>query len=550
MFEGCNGTFWWKGGFMTINISKLSNPIVKINEKSNVDGINDAARHLLEEWEFDGESAVPPLIAQKTQEALDHEERLDLKRQVGNGTYLLQLEPFPSRGIVVVQAIRIDDVEDDGGYFRALLQNCPDLFYQLDPDGYIRFINEGISEFGYGPDELIDQPFVTIVHPKDEDKVREELVLSGAADLSEPAGNTLTNSLEIRMDITNGSDRLFDVRSKRLDGGKEPAGDQPLTGTVGVIREVTDKRWIKEELEEKEERLRTMAENFDEVFWMFDGSFRELLYVNDQVESIYGISPEELREDGLTFFNGIYPDHHARVEEAIERLRNGEKVKLEYRVNKEEDFCRWVSVQGVPIFEEGSVERIIGSSREITERKKYEKELEQARKQLKQQTYEDPLLHIPNRRLFNERFQEEWSRALRESNPLSMLLVDIDEFKKYNDRYGHQQGDWCLKKIAETLENELKRKTDIVARYGGEEFVVILSNTDEEGLRTVAERLRTAVRECEIPHETSSVTDYVTISLGGATMVPDASTSRDALLRVVDEQLYEAKEQGKDQVSI
>jgi diguanylate cyclase (GGDEF)-like protein len=125
-------------------------------------------------------------------------------------------------------------------------------------------------------------------------------------------------------------------------------------------------------------------------------------------------------------------------------------------------------------------------------------------------------------------------------------LGDVDYFKKYNDFYGHQQGDECLRQVAQALRQAVKRPTDLVARYGGEEFAVILPLTDAAGAVTVAQVIEQAVRELQLPHAQSEVNESVTVSLGVASFIPTAETSPEALIKTADAALYEAKRQGRD----
>ena len=127
----------------------------------------------------------------------------------------------------------------------------------------------------------------------------------------------------------------------------------------------------------------------------------------------------------------------------------------------------------------------------------------------------DGLTKIPNRRKFNQKIKNEWRRLSRSQEKLSVIMIDIDYFKPYNDLYGHQEGDQTLKYIAEEIARFMRRPGDFVARYGGEEFVVVLPETDKQGAIKVGETIRAAIEDLEIPHQDSSVSDYVTVSLGG-----------------------------------
>lgn len=162
----------------------------------------------------------------------------------------------------------------------------------------------------------------------------------------------------------------------------------------------------------------------------------------------------------------------------------------------------------------------------------------------------DGLTGIANRRLFDETIESEWKRAFRHSEPLSLLMLDIDFFKNYNDTYGHQAGDECLRQIAMTLAKSLKRSGDLAARYGGEEFACVLPGVSSEGAHKIAERILDAVREMAMPHEDSDIAVIVTASIGVATMMPPENHGWEKLVERADKALYQAKEKGRDRVVV
>lgn len=177
---------------------------------------------------------------------------------------------------------------------------------------------------------------------------------------------------------------------------------------------------------------------------------------------------------------------------------------------------------------------------------KTEMALRQANKKLKVQATRDGLTGVANRRKFESELKREWQRLQRERQPLSLILCDVDHFKKYNDTYGHQAGDKCLSYVAAALQRAVKRPADLVARYGGEEFAVLLSDTSLAGAERIAGDLRRAVENLGIPHAGSPIGTGVTISLGVCTLVPSPQSSVEALLRKADEALYNAKNAGRN----
>ncbi|MFT3857964.1 MAG: GGDEF domain-containing protein [Aquabacterium sp.] len=166
---------------------------------------------------------------------------------------------------------------------------------------------------------------------------------------------------------------------------------------------------------------------------------------------------------------------------------------------------------------------------------------------LERMAWEDKLTGLANRRRFDAVLAEEWRRAARMKVPLSLVLLDVDHFKRFNDTYGHTSGDACLTLVGGVLASTVRRAGDFAARYGGEEFVVLLFHTSRADAVHLAERVRQAVRALSVDHS-GSPHGQVTVSMGGATMVPEADASPQVLLDQADEALYQAKEQGRDRV--
>ena len=182
--------------------------------------------------------------------------------------------------------------------------------------------------------------------------------------------------------------------------------------------------------------------------------------------------------------------------------------------------------------------------------KKLQEELEEKNAELARLSAYDGLTDIYNRRSFDELLQKEWVRAIREETTIALVLIDIDHFKLFNDNYGHQGGDDCLKKVACKLAETVKRPADFVARYGGEEFAVVLPETDLEGAAEIAEKLCASIEGLGIQHEFSSAADCVTISAGISIIKPKTKDMAAQLIEDADKALYLAKESGRNQYKI
>jgi len=170
--------------------------------------------------------------------------------------------------------------------------------------------------------------------------------------------------------------------------------------------------------------------------------------------------------------------------------------------------------------------------------------------ELQRMTNVDGLTGLSNRRYFDECLDAEWKRSVRGQSSLSILMVDIDFFKQYNDTYGHLAGDEVLQKVADILRKTTGRSTDLTARFGGEEFILMLPITDLDGAKIMADKARQEVEALQIPHSSSSVGEFLTVSIGCASMIPQRTQSPFNLVDAADTALYEAKRAGKNQVSM
>lgn len=180
---------------------------------------------------------------------------------------------------------------------------------------------------------------------------------------------------------------------------------------------------------------------------------------------------------------------------------------------------------------------------------KMQRELQLANQELQRLSLHDGLTGLANRRYFDQMLEKEYCRAKREHSPLSLIICDVDYFKRYNDSYGHAAGDRCLCQVAQAIRTTVQRPGDLPCRYGGEEFTVILPQTDLAGVQVLAEKIRDAVWWLNLPHQASEVAPRVTLSLGAATYTGQYATP-DALLKAADDALYRAKAQGRNRYLI
>jgi diguanylate cyclase (GGDEF)-like protein/PAS domain S-box-containing protein len=271
-------------------------------------------------------------------------------------------------------------------------------------------------------------------------------------------------------------------------------------------------------------------------------------YGSAAAASIDGWKPEELMtEDGIEL---VHPDDRERAQAIIRQLNSGtEGAMIECRVRKENGEYIWVeaSLRVVRDVETGAPARFLNIVRDISERKQAEKKLQEAYEAVEALAITDPLTGLANRRRFDQYVGAEWRRSARDHQPLSLLMLDVDKFKVYNDTYVHQRGDSCLKQIAEACQDVVSRPGDLIARFGGEEFVVVLPNTDNDGAMKIGNDICESLRSRRLAHSGNNL-GVVTISIGCATLIPKFGKHAVDLIEMADQALYKAKMNGRNQV--
>lgn len=277
--------------------------------------------------------------------------------------------------------------------------------------------------------------------------------------------------------------------------------------------------------------------------------------VNKYVAQAHKKTKSEL--EGVSLYD-LYPYEIADMyfKDDLEVINSGEpKINIEEPWNTE-DGLKWVSTSKMPfVNDDGKIAGIIGISSDITERKISELQIKELVRQLEieknfaqKNAMTDGLTGIMNRRFFDEILGKEFFRMKRSGCLLSLIMVDVDYFKKFNDQYGHLKGDDCLKQVASVIKASVGRGTDVVARYGGEEIAVILPETDNHGAMLVAERMKTGVEKLMIPHIHSAASEHVTISIGVASVNPKLVTIPEQIIELADDALYIAKERGRNRI--
>ncbi|MDO8962416.1 MAG: sensor domain-containing diguanylate cyclase [Methylophilus sp.] len=292
---------------------------------------------------------------------------------------------------------------------------------------------------------------------------------------------------------------------------------------------------------------KTLLESTKAIPWKIDWATMQFAYIGPQIEKLLGWNTDSWvsAEDWIA---RMHPDDRAVVPNyCIAQSKAGHDHEADYRALTKSGGYIWIrDVVHVVRDAEGEVTALIGFMFDISERKKTEEEVLRLQKELEHLSYKDGLTDLPNRRMFDSVIELEWLNAKRYRHPLSLILMDIDFFKQYNDHYGHLQGDACLKQVAQVLGQAVTRSRDLIARFGGEEFVIVLPETDAVAARTIAERCQHLIQQANIPHQQSQVANILTISLGVNTIIPSQKDDLFAFIEKTDQQLYQAKQNGRN----
>jgi len=295
---------------------------------------------------------------------------------------------------------------------------------------------------------------------------------------------------------------------------------------------------------------KTLLESTKAIPWKINWSTLQFSYIGPQIEALLGWSPDSWLtvED---WASRMHPDDRAWVVDfCVAQSKAGTDHEADYRALTKDGQYIWIrDVVHVVRKENGEVDSLIGFMFDITERKDTEQKLIELQKQLEELSFKDGLTGVFNRRMFDSVMEVEWANAKRNRQPLSLIMLDIDYFKQYNDYYGHIQGDECLKRVANVLACVATRSRDFFARYGGEEFILVLPETDEAAAFKIAERCRNMIFKAQIPHEKSLVSQLLTISIGISTITPTRNDEAIKFIATVDKQLYVAKEKGRNSIA-
>lgn len=358
-----------------------------------------------------------------------------------------------------------------------------------------------------------------------------------------------------------GSCHNMEFAFQQKNGGQFPgiisARIIPIHSTIhaiSVIRDITERKEFEDALIESEEKYRSILNASPDDITITDLEGR-ILMISPAAKEMFGYELEFDNFIGMQLLDFIIAEDVERAKFNILQMHEGVTGNTnEYRGLRKDKSIFDVEVNSGFIYNANGIpHKMVFIIRDVTKRKLIESEMQKLVQQLEieKSTAEfnsitDSLTGLYNRRYFDEVLRTEFSRLTRSGSTLTLIMLDIDHFKKFNDSYGHLAGDKCIQMIASTLKACVERPSDIAARYGGEEFIVILPDTDENGAKVLGERFRKRIEDLAIPHVASDTSKYVTVSLGTITIHPGDLPSVDRALKLVDEALYQAKGKGRN----
>ncbi|PLA74180.1 hypothetical protein CYQ88_07310 [Hydrogenovibrio sp. SC-1] len=312
-----------------------------------------------------------------------------------------------------------------------------------------------------------------------------------------------------------------------------------------VFQDITELKRNERALETASLRFNLAAEVGSMGVWEWDLETDELIW-DDNMRRLYDLEGGQSIDHYRQWRNMLTPEDLQAVEGSIDdAMKTGAELNTEFQLRTPKGREKHIQVMAAFVKDDnGKPIKMVGVNWDVSQRKQYERALEEY-------AYIDPLTQVANRRQFDQTFENEWRRGERNQSPLSLLMIDIDFFKAFNDSLGHQEGDDCLQQVAKAIDSSASRAGELTARYGGEEFVVLLPNNDADKAARMAETIRQNIESLKLPHPDSSISDHVTISVGFTTadfIDQPSSHTPSQLLKLADEALYQAKKAGRNRV--
>ncbi|MEO1068759.1 MAG: diguanylate cyclase [Cyanobacteria bacterium J06638_6] len=384
-----------------------------------------------------------------------------------------------------------------------------------------------------------------------------DLIAPPEAQIGKPMGEVLPSDMAaermhyIRLALQTGQTQVYEYKFRLPVGWRYeearivPSGPDQV---LAIVRDITERKRAEAEIANQRQFLQNVIDSISSIIVVKDRSDRVQM-ANRASASLHGITPQDMVGKRDNEFNpNISAFEVARQHRIHQQVIDSQTpFQVEQEIIDRTGVRRWYQVVISPFQDASrSINGVITNCIDITDRRSMENALTEANQTLERLATLDGLTHIPNRRRFDDYLEQEWQRMVREQQPLSLIMFDVDFFKIYNDNLGHQQGDEALIAIANAATRAVKRAADLLARYGGEEFAVVLPNTRRIGAEIVAKAIQAEIAALKMVHPESSVSDYLTVSIGIASVVPTADQSPEDLIAATDAALYQAKRRGRD----
>ncbi|GMK39158.1 hypothetical protein PCCS19_22120 [Paenibacillus sp. CCS19] len=418
--------------------------------------------------------------------------------------------------------------------YRRLIELLPDSV-AVYTDGQVAYLNDsGARMFGAtSPQEILGMSLIDFVDPD-----FRALVVRRAHGILK--NQIPSDPIEILLHRLDGSTFYGMVQSTPIVYRGKPS-------ILVVVHDITKRKQTEQALKESEEQYRKMFELSPNAICLIDENGK-IVFVNDKAVELFEADSYSSLV-GVEKFDIIAPAFREESKARFQSIFSREYSGLTYENH-------FVTLQGHVFVAEVSVTCVqfdgelvaLAHIQDISKRKEEEEQLQETNRWLKELSTIDGLTGISNRRHFEEMLKQEWTDSAEYATPCSVILFDIDYFKRFNDTYGHQGGDACLRNIASSIQTLMKRPDDVFARYGGEEFVILLPQTNANEALLLAERIEQLVTTLGIPHAASKVSDHVTVSIGVATMTAVPGLKRRDLIEQADRALYQAKLAGRNRI--
>ena len=423
-------------------------------------------------------------------------------------------------------------IERSEARYRILAEHATDVIFELDLSLQLQYVSPACEAiFDRSPAEIMAMSAGDMIHPDDRAMVLHvwRTMAAGAERGEVLYRGRRRDGLWIWVEVAM---RL--VRDMR--GGPR--------SIVGIARDVTVRKAAEDSLRASEARYRLLADNMMNAVVTLDADLRRT-YVSPSFRELMGYDPDEAL--GASPRDIVHPDDWPAVAAMLTAVRDGvAQDAVPLRATRKNGAVIWLELQSQRLSDGTG---LIASLSEITRRKAIEDQLVAANVKLEALARTDSLTGLANRRSLDESLENEFRRCLRSASPLSLILLDVDNFKSYNDCYGHQAGDRCLQAVGRIVAGSARRPGDLAVRYGGEEFAIILPGVEPGNASALAETLRIVIHDAAIEH-LDNPGRVVTASFGVATMVPtDPSQQPAELIEHADRLLYKAKASGRNIVA-